>query len=231
MAVALGCILSGIDIRDYIFKFIAGDDIPDSYSVPYKSKVLSQGKYGTCSACALSTSLCLANKMKNKTAKTYSYSFIFANRRAKDYQGEGLVYRQALHNLNHDGDCLLSNFFYIGTYQKLKEKITDKHRKLAKNNTIKAYYKLNSEKAIKYCLMKYGAVVAALNVYKDLSTWNNAPTEKSELWGAHGMSLVGWDEFGWIFQNSHGTKFGDKGLCHIAYDYPILEWWGFEINF
>lgn len=224
----LGCILSPIDKRD-IFEHWR-DSVPKKYRVPFSTEVINQGKYGTCVACALSTAMTIATKQLKHVDQKYSIGFIWGNRRKTDYQGEGLIVRQALHQLNHDGDCGRNVFpVYLKKYKDMENEITDIMRWEASHHLVKRYFRLNDELSIKTALMKYGAVVLVTTIYKDLGQFNTKPTKSSEVWGDHCMCLVGWDESGWIVQNSHGESFGDKGFCHFTYDYPMHEWWGFEI--
>ena len=40
------------------------------------------------------------------------------------------------------------------------------------------------------------------------------------------MVIIGWNEIGWVVQNSWGTLWGNKGRFILPYDVTIRETWG-----
>jgi C1A family cysteine protease len=75
--------------------------------------------------------------------------------------------------------------------------------------------------------MKYGPVLTSMNTYKgaklvdDIYTWDAAAD-----YGRHCVLIVGWDERGWLIQNSWGTSYGGDGRFVIPYNYKLNESWG-----
>ena len=78
--------------------------------------------------------------------------------------------------------------------------------------------------------MSQGAVVLGMTTYNSFGTHIKLPDEKAKKTGGHAMCCVGWNEEGWIIQNSWGKFWGDKGYCYLPYDYPVEEWWGISVN-
>ena len=40
------------------------------------------------------------------------------------------------------------------------------------------------------------------------------------------MIIYGWNKDGWLFQNSWGTWWGNKGRAVLPYNHPMQEAWG-----
>ena len=78
--------------------------------------------------------------------------------------------------------------------------------------------------------MNQGAVIVSINVYSSFAGDCPLPSENDTLSGGHCMALVGWDETGWIIQNSWGKYWGNKGYLHLPYEYTLKEVWGIVIN-
>ena len=82
----------------------------------------------------------------------YSRGFIYGNRRPTDIQTEGMIIRQALKQVNHDGDCLYTVFPYQGKYKVMKKTIEEKeeeYMKAAAPYKILNYFRLYNEREIK----------------------------------------------------------------------------------
>ncbi len=230
-----GCIPSPVDERDFTPQTICMStiNIPDSYMIDDNYIIEDQSIYGTCVAHAISTALKYGDKKQKKTRKYYSKGYIYANRKDTDYQGEGMIIREALKQLNHCGDCEYTLFPYNNTYPVLKEKLSLSKEKCDKNatpNKILNYFKIENINDIKTALMTCGAVICALPVYSNFNGNITLPPSGEESLGNHAMCLVGWDKTGWIIQNSWGKDFGNNGLTHVSYDYPFNEWWGFNVS-
>lgn len=234
-----GCIKSTEDSRDWgietVAKSINAAALPEEYRTEGKVKVLDQGIYSTCVAHAIATAMAYCEfKLGYNTCSDFSRGFIYANRRKDDWQGEGMMTRQALKNLNHDGDCLYESFTYNNTYPYCHNKLLAREKELkAKASPYKIvnYFRCYGELEVKTAIMTLGAVVVAMPVYKfGLHAEVQVPTRDDVEDGRHAMCCVGWDKTGWIIQNSWGKKFGNDGFCHIPYEYPIDEFWGITIK-
>ena len=206
------------------------DQIPEEYRTEGKVPVLNQGINSDCVAHAIAVATAYGQYKVQKNFNDFSRGYIYGNRRATDYQGEGMYVRQALKNFNHDGDCLNVTFPYRGTYPAMKAMIAEKSEEYAKaaaKNKLVAYCRLYSEKEIKKAIMLQGAVVVGVTTYKGCMGKNmKVPTANDKKSGGHAMCCVGWNKDGWIIQNSWGKSWGDKGFCYMPYAYPVDEWWG-----
>ena len=235
----LGCVLSPEDSRDWgidtVAKSINAAELPTSYLTEGKVDVLNQGVYSTCVAHAIAAAMGYGEfKLGYDTYTNFSRGFIYANRRATDYQGEGMRIREALKQLNHDGDCVYADFTYNNTYPYCRKKLLEKEGELkvkAKPHTVLNYFRCYGELEVKAAIMLQGAVIISIPVYEyGLAAEVKLPTDSDQIDGYHAMCCVGWDETGWIIQNSWGKSFGTKGYCHIKYEYPIKEFWGITVK-
>ena len=229
-----GCIPSPYDSRDYTVSTVslAEAELPEEYLVE-GMKVLDQGSIGSCVAHACATAMGYGEIKSGIAAHDFSRGFIYGNRRESDWQGEGMYVRQALKQLNHNGDCEYKEFPYNEEYPKVKERIESNKDYLlekAKPFSIVNYFRCNSESEVKRTLLNQGAVVLSIPVYDSFDTNCPLPQEEDEYIGGHAMCIIGWDKNGWIIQNSWSKSWGDKGKLYLPYDYPITEIWGLTIN-
>lgn len=86
------------------------------------------------------------------------------------------------------------------------------------------YYRLRSELQIKWSLISNGPCIFALPV----RSMNNEFWRGNENYGGHAVACVGYDEDGFIIQNSLGSNWGYGGMTKLPYDQLnyIIEAWG-----
>lgn len=186
-----GAVLSKIDGTEFIY-----DDVLDNSGVPkeysYKHilpKVINQGSDPICVPCSISSWLnWKINTIyaSNKDNKIKLFD-IFENGNGGD---DGMTCKAAFKYLI---DC--------------GAKYDNGNYKLSK------YYKINSGPALKHALISNGPCVAVLPVYNEsLEFWKNYG---ENFLGYHAISIVGYDEKGFIIRNSWGESFGRKGYTYI----------------
>ena len=92
------------------------------------------------------------------------------------------------------------------------------------NNKYLKYYRLRSWLQIKWSLIANGPCVLALPV----RSTNNEFWRGNEDLGGHAVCCVGYDEDGFIIQNSWGSSWGFGGLTKLPYDQMnyVIEAWG-----
>lgn len=239
-----GCIPSPVDTRDYTpamakskLSIKSGNaELPEEYISEGNVKILDQGEYPTCVAHALASTMAMCECKKGaKKPNDFSRGFIYANRKDDQFQEEGMIVREALKQLNHDGDCLYGAFPYNGYYQPLRKKLEDSEEELleeAAPYTIASYFRCNDAEEVKQAIYDYGAALIAIPTFTDFgeNTYVKLPNPQDSINGYHAMCCVGWTKTHWIVQNSWGKGFGEKGICYIPFEYPVEEWWGVIIN-
>lgn len=225
-----GCILSSVDLRDYRLKrgLVDKKDIPDSYNINMLHRIKNQEDVSSCTAHALSSIL----EYHDNNVVTLSTNFIYGIRR-KLYgmTGKGEQLRVAL-NISKDygdprknlcnGNTEVDAVFDIAERAYEDQAVVDdayKHR-------IKSYVKLSNDDEVKYAIMNYGPVLASIEWYLD-NNYNPEThfidTEKVSSKSYHAIVIYGWDEDGWLCQNSWGISWGNNGLFRIKYDYGLKE--------
>ena len=229
-----GCQPSPLDVRDYTIDMVAMAEapLPDTYLCNGMA-VLNQGLVGSCVAHACATAMGYGEKKSGNKAHDFSRGYIYGNRKETDHQGEGMYIRQALKQLNHCGDCQYDDFPYNETYPNVKNKIEKNKENLANLALpfkIENYFRLYSNDEIKKALLNQGAVVMSMPIYSSFAAECPLPTADDKYEGGHAMCLIGWDETGWIIQNSWSKSWGNKGTLHVPYEYPFNEFWGITVN-
>ena len=91
---------------------------------------------------------------------------------------------------------------------------------------INEYAMIKNGGALKLALVMNGPCFGALPVYNSRDEfWKSGPGDC--FCGYHAISIVGYNEEGFIIRNSWGTSFGDKGYSVLKYeDYSkLIEVW------
>ena len=219
---------SPFDVRDYHIN--AEQNLPASFTCPILTKIKNQGSKPTCVAHAVASLLENHHQRQTGSDEKFSTEFIYGYRGPGYYVGSGMVIRNALSTIKNYGDpyeyeCPGNNDLDIAQpkIEASFDSLTDK----AYPHRISTYYRCNSDDEIKTALMKHGPVITSMNTYKgaklvdDVYTWDAAAD-----YGRHCVLIVGWDERGWLIQNSWGTSYGGDGRFIIPYNYKLNESWG-----
>ena len=168
--------------------------IPRKYSYrPFLSPVTNQGMDPYCIPHSIATWLNWKENIKTgvKVDNHIKYADIY---RSKKSIGEGMEYKEAF------------------DYLKRKGVQTDKGiMKITEVGII------TSTNILKAALLANGPCFAALPVYNSESdTFWKRTGSKIEGW--HSITIVGWNETGYIIRNSWGVGFGDRGYIVLPYD-------------
>lgn len=221
-------IKSPYDVRDYTIK--ADKEFPKTFclnTVPVKN----QHSKPTCTAHALSSVVEYHHQRQHGEHREFSTEFIYGMREKDYYIGDGMVIRDGLNTLLKYGDVYHEDCRGNRNYKDAMETVKADFanlQELAFPHRISAYFRINSAEELKTALMKYGVVVVAMSMYKndklvkDIYTY--PPDAKKR--GAHCVFIYGWDERGWLVQNSWGKLYGWDGRFVIPYDFKFIEMWG-----
>ena len=196
---------SVLDGTEHVFgSTMSKNELPESYSYKkYLPEVLDQGSESICVPCSISAylnwreNLTTGSKKDNKIDYHEIYDIRTNN-------GDGMTFKEAFHYLRHHG---------------VKSKFAD-NLKISEYAMVKSTFDLQS------ALVMNGPCVGALPVYNERRDfWNRLPGDG--FYGYHAISLVGYNQEGFIIRNSWGTAFADEGYTVIPYyDFgKLLEIW------
>lgn len=186
-----GFIPSLLDGSEEIFNEPKNIGLPKQFSyLKYLPKVLNQGSDPICVPCSISAFLNWDLNLKDggKIDNKIDVFEIFHN---ADGESNGMSFKNALEYLVNKGVDTKQGKIKIGRYAKI-----------------------NSFLALKYAIFTNGPCVGGLPVYDSLKNkfWEgkSKPAE-----GYHAVSIVGYDENGFIIRNSWGVSYGDDGYEYI----------------
>ncbi len=224
-----GVVESSYDARDYKIK--ADSEFPEEFELPYKVSVKNQGSKPTCVAHALSSLVEYHNLIETGKYRKFSTEFIYGTRNIGYYIGDGMVIRDALKTIQKYGDCYYAdcpgNHDTADAMKNINEKV-EEYRDLAYPHRIGSYYRVRTQEEIKTALMNHGPVVISMtckdNAYIADDTY--CYPQDAESSGRHCVLVVGWNENGWIIQNSWGTLYAGDGYFTLPFDFKINEAWG-----
>ena len=233
---SFGAVLSPHDSRDYQAKdYITMGVRPLSYFPDFEIPVLDQGSVGSCVAHALATLKYCQEHRERKSNVKYSTDFIYHNRLETDWQGSGMIIREALSQLSKCGVCELSelptntNYPNKGTSNCVKALMEE-----AKPQRVKSYVRCNNTDEICEAIYQHGGAILAIQVktsfnsfyFKTPDNWvMPIPKDTEKFFGYHCVCAIGYNEDGIIIQNSWGKNWGSNGLAVLPWDYPLQEEW------
>lgn len=142
--------------------------------------------------------------------------------------------REALKTVNSLGAVENKDFNVNVEMNEAKSKVDEKLfllEALADNCKIKSYARLYSENEIKAWICKRVTPVPACILVGDLKLdKDNIIQIPAKTNGGHAILIIGWNETGFIIQNSWGESWGDHGTAILPYEYIIQEAWGIEMD-
>ena len=224
-------IKSPYDARDYTIT--ADKEFPASFAletVPVKNQWFTP----SCVAHALSSVCEYHHKRQHGEYARFSTEFLYGLREDGYYIGNGMVIRDGLNTLLKygnvfEGDCEGNHNYTYAMNHVAKD--VDHLKELAYPHRISAYFKINNADELKTALMKHGVVVVSMDTH-NLHILVNDVYKYTELGGSgrHCVFIYGWNEKGWLVQNSWGYLYGWDGRFIVPFDFKFNEMWGITDN-
>lgn len=226
-----GALKPKIDKRDYKIA-AAAIELPKVYTCPHIPAVKNQG--GVCSCVAHATSSILESfyEKEHGEKKTLSTDFIYGMQGVEFGRLEGGMYlRDACKIVKKYGDpsreTIKGNTEQPECTEKLKQCLNEKVYKEAEKAIIKSYAScISSPNTIKQALINHGPVLASVKWYDNF--WFDGKViqmDKSKSYGYHAIMIYGYNEVGWICQNSWGKNFCGDGHFVYPYEEELEEAW------
>ena len=222
---------SPYDIRDYTIT--ADSEFPASFAletVPVKN----QGTSPTCTAHALSSVVEYHHRRQHGNSARFSTEFIYGLRELGYYIGRGMRIRDGLNTLLKYGNVFEEecegNHDYVDAMNHVS-KDADRLKEIAYPHRISSYYRVKNADELKTALMQHGVVVVSMNTYDGHRLVNDIYTyDETRDHGVHCVFIYGWNEKGWLVQNSWGYLYGGDGRFIIPFDFKFNEMWGITDN-
>lgn len=114
-------------------------------------------------------------------------------------------------------------------YAKLKPLLTDDLYKEAQAFRIESYARCKTDNAIKNALIFGSPVLMAVKWYRDYTVDSDGVIcfNKKADSGLHAVMVYGFNQTGWLCQNSYGTSWGKDGRFILPYECTYREAWAF----
>ena len=192
-----GFVASKMDGTEQEFKAVKGMEIPTKYSYKkYLPEVINQGARPICVPCSVSAYINWNKNLEtgdNHHDNKIDLSQIYKSRTTEG--NNGMTFKDALHFLRHEG-VKTEN----GTFK------------------IKRYAKIGSIIQLKQAIVMNGPCVGGLPVYNEHrdNFWEEC--YNCNFLGGHAISIVGYNEEGFIIRNSWGKGYGSEGYSVMPYD-------------
>lgn len=226
-----GCLPDKLDIRDYKLKkgLSMAVAYPESFECQRGPYIKSQGSVGSCVAHATSEVLEAHNPNGGKISTNFTYGI---HKKLYGTLGPGMYCRDAC-KIAHEygvpnyeycaGNTEVTQVYAIAEEAFAKPEVLEN----AAKNRIDSFAKLRTVNDIKYALMNYGPVLASITWYSKNKVVNGILQKDGEKDGGHAIMIYGWNQNGFLMQNSWGLYWGVKGCCVIPYDYQLTDAYSF----
>jgi len=223
---------SKTDLRDYTIK--AGKVNTRSFNLNNLPKVKNQYMVNSCAAHSASSVLEWFNQKETGVYRELSTGFIYGMQGVEFNRLSTHMYlRDVCKIIQKYGDCLHDtvsfNVEMPECYNRLKKVLNEDVYNEAAICKIKSYVRCTTDNAIKYALMKYSPVIMAVKWHDKYEISNDGVIcfDTNSKNGYHAVMVYGFNEKGWLCQNSFGKNWGNGGRFILPYDYGFVEAWSF----
>jgi len=174
--------------------------------------VRDQGYQGSCAAMS-GAAMKDYQEIKDVGISEYmSPQFIYNNR--EDLNQEGMYMLDLMKILKNKGTCVE----HLHPYGNMNIPSADAYAN-ALNYVVSGYAEVSTIDTLKQALFDNGPCVIAVPVYNyTLRMWYKRPGDY--LLGGHAMTIVGYNDDGFIIRNSWGDDWGDEGYTI----FPYYDW-------
>ena len=221
-----------VDLRDYTVK--ADATSVTNFALENLPTVKNQGGVNSCVAHSSSSILEWFNEQETKKYQKLSTGFIYGMQGvAFNRLGEGMYLRDACKILYKYGDCSYSTIPFDAEMPEccnlLKGKLNDDVYNEASVCRVKSYARCLTRNAVKHALMKYSPVLFSVKWYSkcELDEDGIIHFDTDSDKGYHAVMVYGFNEKGWLCQNSWGKYWGNKGRFILPYEHGFREAWSF----
>ena len=227
-----GALKPTTDVRDYKIA-AAAQEFPDSYLCENLPPIKDQGCVSSCVAHATAAILETFNKTETGTFIPLSTNFIYGMQGVALNRAEsGMYLRDACKIVNKYGDpsesTIKGNTEQPRCTDILEEQLNEEVYKEASIFKVASYARCSEGSPLRHALMKYGPVLGSIKWYDKYNLKDKIIYfDKSVGYGYHAIMVCGWNEKGWICQNSWGKSWNKDGFFVYPYGEEFSELWSF----
>jgi C1A family cysteine protease len=219
------------DLRDHMMAF---EGLAETTRVDLRDRcppVYDQSQLGSCTANAIAAAYQF-DEIKQCSAKPFMPSRLFIYYNERDMEGtisvdSGASIRNGIKSVNRLGVCHETLWPY--DIAKFAVRPTQECYQDSKQHKSLRYHRIKqNSQQLKSALNSGYPVVFGITVYESFESEEVAktgvvpmPTGDEKLLGGHALLLVGYDNESrqWLFRNSWGEEWGDKGYGYLPFKY------------
>lgn len=220
------------DLRDYSIK--AGATNVTEFQLDNLPPIKNQGAVSSCAAHSSSYILEWFNEKETGEHRKLSTGFIYGMQGVEfNRMDKGMYLRDVCKIMHKYGDCLHETIPYNTEmpkcYEKLQNDLNDEVYEEASICKVQSYVRCWTSNDIKYALMHNSPVLMSVKWYglHIVKPDGTIAFEKHLLDGYHAIMVYGFNEKGWLCQNSYGKIWGKDGRFILPYDHGFREAWSF----
>lgn len=186
-------------------------------------RILDQKREGACTGFALAASINMQNRKRGfgdpavSARMLYQMARLYDEWPGEDYEGSSI--RGAIRGWWNNGVCSEKDWPYV---QGQPGHLTVKRAKAARVNQLGAYYRLRpSITDYHTALNEAGIICASARVHNGWFTAHGGRINwerGTPMAGGHAFAIVGYNDEGFIVQNSWGPGWGDGGIALYNYE-------------
>lgn len=210
-----GCLKETPSARDYRYEEVCGSvesNLPKSYILPDDClpEVRDQGNVGACVAFACVEIAEVLNRKEFGTNTTLSAGFFYGFNREDNADHEGMYPSKTLDRFRETGSVPTTYFDELKEMPEMMKiaKARTDLIDIAKKYRIKSYLTITSPK---YNVQKVNK--ALYETQCPLLAISN-----SYFGGSHAIIIIGWEEDGFVIQNSWGKNWAGDGRAKVPFD-------------
>ena len=216
------------DVRDYRLAKVSREiQLPTEYEVDCLPKVKNQKAVSSCVAHSMSS--ILEHHCKNKHTLSTNFIYGIQNKHC-GHKGTGMYLRDACSIVKDFGDMTEEDCpdnTEIPDVWEIAEKSLEDSNKAnrAKEFAIKSYFNCYNDTDIKRAIFDYGPVLCSIKWYENFEYDSDYVLygNKKGDYGYHAVMIYGWDEKGFLCQNSWGKNWGNNGRFTLPYSIGVAE--------
>lgn len=223
------------DSRDWIYQPSLRNLAP-ALAAPADLNILNQHSEAACTGFALAAAINLLNQRIECDVQVSARMLYEMAKRHDEWSGEdyeGSSLRGAIQGWRNMGVCSDALWPYRSS-RRQRGDLTVERAKNARSNTLGAYYRLRPRITDYHAaLNETGVIVASAKVHKGWMRPTGGAIEFNEQpTGGHAFAIVGYDEHGFLVQNSWSTSWGENGLARWSYEdwiRNVMDGWVFHL--